>query len=146
MALFLIERRTPLPPPEAWRRLTDWHRHGRVAPLTAVTVRRRVPDGGLGTYFVARTRLGRLGFDDPMEVTVWQPPADGCGGRCRLDKRGRVVTGWASIAVTRDGDGSRVRWEEELRVRGVPGAAAPLVRRAGALVFGRAVDRLLATP
>ncbi|NED83538.1 SRPBCC family protein, partial [Streptomyces sp. SID11233] len=72
MALFVIERGSTLPAARAWDLLTDWRRHGRVAPLTAVRVRSGPPGGGLGTVFVARTRIGRLGFDDPMEVTAWR--------------------------------------------------------------------------
>lgn len=42
------------------------------------------------------------------------------------------------------GDGSRVRWCEELRVRWVPRALDGLTARVGRLVFGRVVDTLLA--
>lgn len=148
MALFLIERRSPLPVTEAWRLLTDWRRHGRTAPLTTVTVRRSPPDGGLGTLFVARTRLGPLGFDDPMEVTGWEPPEGSGAGHCRLDKRGRVVTGWARIDIVPQPftGGCLVRWHEDLRVRGLPRRADPVLSRSGQLLFGRAVDRLLREP
>jgi hypothetical protein len=39
-----------------------------------------------------------------------------------------------------------VRWREELRVRGLPSAADPLLRRAALTLFGRVVNRLLRTP
>src|SRR3712207_7122146 len=61
---------------EAWRRLTAWPRHGEAVPLTRVTVTTPPPTGE-GTMVVARTGLGTLSFDDPMEVTVWRPPGDG---------------------------------------------------------------------
>ncbi|ASY36071.1 MULTISPECIES: SRPBCC family protein [unclassified Streptomyces] len=143
MALFVIERGSTLPAARAWDLLTDWRRHGRVAPLTAVRVRSGPPGGGLGTVFVARTRVGRLGFDDPMEVTEWRPPGTDTPGACRLDKRGRVFTGWALVEVLPLATGCRVRWTEDLGLRGLPRAADPVTRRVAAAVFGRAVDRLL---
>lgn len=139
----MIERGSTLPAARAWDLLTDWHRHGRVAPLTAVRVRGGPAGGGLGTVFVARTHLGRIGFDDPMEVTEWCPPRADAPGLCRLDKRGRVFTGWALIEVLPRTGGCRVRWTEDLSLRGLPRAADPLTRRLAAAVFGRAVDRLL---
>ncbi|CAL9383929.1 SRPBCC family protein [Streptomyces sp. enrichment culture] len=143
MALFLVRRTAPLSPDEAWRRLTAWHRHGDVVPFTRVTVTTPPPTGE-GTVVVARSGIGPLSFSDPMEVTVWQPPGDGTPGRCRLEKRGRVVTGWAEIEV-RPGPGGRARveWREDLRVAPLPAVLDGVVGRTGRLVFGRAVNRLL---
>ncbi|MFI7012556.1 SRPBCC family protein [Streptomyces sp. NPDC050145] len=134
-----IVRETPLSPAEAWRRITDWERHGTVVPLTRVTVLTPPPTAA-GTVFVARTGLGpRFAFDDPMELVAWQPPR-----RCRMEKRGRVVAGWAEFEVRAlAGGGARVEWREELRVRGVPAVADPLLAAAGRLVFGRALNALL---
>lgn len=140
----MIERRTALPPAEAWQRLTAWENHSATVPLTRITVL-TPPPSGAGTVFVARTGPGRASFADPMRVAVWEPPStDGGPGRCRLVKTGRIVTGWAEISVGQDGDGSHVRWEEELHVRGMPRGLSGLTRGAGRLVFGRAVDTLLA--
>ncbi|WP_282700451.1 SRPBCC family protein [Streptomyces sp. CC219B] len=146
MVTFLLERTAPLPLPEAWRRLTEWPRHGEVVPLTRVSVLTPGPNRE-GTVFVARSGLGPLGFDDRMEVTVWQPPTEGTPGLCRLEKRGRVVKGWAEIEV-RPGPGGRARvvWREELRVRLLPGIFDGLLRAASRYVFGRAVNRLLRRP
>ncbi|MZD07536.1 SRPBCC family protein [Streptomyces sp. SID5785] len=134
-----LVRDTALPVAEAWRRITDWERHGAVVPLTRVTVRTPPPTAA-GTVFVARTGLGRLlGFDDPMELVAWQPPR-----RCRMEKRGRLVRGWAEFEVrARPGGGARVEWHEELRVRGVPAVADPVLATAGRLLFGRALKSLL---
>lgn len=143
MVDFLLERMAPLPLDETWRRLTEWPRHGKVVPLTRVTV---VTDGPTreGTVFVARTGLGPLAFDDRMEVTRWSPPESGAGGRCRLEKRGRMVTGWAEIEVgTGPGGRTRVVWREELGFRFLPRLLDPVVRRTARHVFGRAVNRLL---
>ncbi|MFJ7077256.1 SRPBCC family protein [Streptomyces sp. NPDC098781] len=143
MANFLLERTVPLPLTEAWRRLTEWPRHAEVVPLTRVRVTTQGPTRE-GTRFVARSGIGPLAFDDPMEVTVWQPPGDDTPGRCRLEKRGRSITGWAEIEV-RPGPGGRTRvvWQEEVRVRFVPGGLDEAVARAGRYVFGRAVNQLL---
>ncbi|MEU6534543.1 SRPBCC family protein [Streptomyces sp. NPDC047000] len=143
MVVLLLERTAPLPLDEAWRRLTEWSRHGDVVPLTRVTVV-TPPPTRVGTVFVARSGIGPLAFDDRMEVTVWRPPEDGGPGFVRLVKRGRVVRGWAEIEVCEGPGGrSRVIWREELGVRFLPGAFDPVVLAAARSVFGRAVNRLL---
>ncbi|MEV0634473.1 SRPBCC family protein [Streptomyces sp. NPDC050619] len=146
MVDFILERTAPLSLDEAWRRLTQWPRHGDTVPLTRVTVVTSPPTGA-GTVFVARSGIGPLAFDDRMEVTVWRPPTDGLPGLCRLEKRGRVVTGWAEIEV-RSGPGGRTRvlWREELRVRLLPGFFDPVLRAGARSVFGRAVNDLLRRP
>ncbi|MFF3290487.1 SRPBCC family protein [Streptomyces sp. NPDC003023] len=142
MSVFRIGRTTGLDAGECWLRVTDWPAHAAGVPLTAVVVRSPSPTG-VGTVFTARSTLGPLGFDDPMEVVVWEPPSAGRAGRCRLEKRGRVITGWAEIEVHARDAGSVVLWVEELRIRFVPGALDPLVARVGRRVFGRALDGLL---
>jgi hypothetical protein len=151
MADFLLERTVPLPLDEAWRRVTDWPRHGEVVPLTRVTAD--------GRFVRAWTGVGPLAFLDLMEITVWSPPGEaesggagavegaGAGaeaGFCRLEKRGRVVLGWAELEV-RPGPGGRARvlWREEVRVRFLPGFLDGVLRAAGRHVFGRALNRLL---
>lgn len=106
-----VEWRTELDPAEAFAKLTAWQDHA--VPLTRITV---TDDG-----FVARTGLGPLGFDDPMVITELDPPH-----RVVLQKRGRVVLGWARIEVEAVPGGSLVTWTEQLRVRGVPRFAAPI--------------------
>ncbi|MGW1951156.1 SRPBCC family protein [Streptomyces sp. NPDC001920] len=143
MVDFLLERTVPLPLDEAWRRLTEWPRHSEAVPLTRVTVTTPEPTHE-GTLVVARSGVGPLCVDDPMEVTVWQPPGDDTPGLCRLEKRGRVVRGWAEIEV-RPGPGGRARvvWREELQVRRLPGLFDGVLERTARYVFGRAVNRLL---
>ncbi|GAA0452681.1 SRPBCC family protein [Streptomyces sp. NPDC046215] len=146
MTPFVIVRPSRLPVGEAWLRLTDWERHAAHVPLTRITVT-TPPPSGAGTRFVARTGVGPAGFDDVMDVVRWEPPSEGGGpGRCRLEKRGSVVTGWAEIEVRPDGAGSRVVWREDLRVRGLPRIGEALVARCGRLLFGRVVRRLLEEP
>jgi hypothetical protein len=144
VALFTVERQSSLPAAEAWRRLTDWRRHGAHIPLTEVAVRPPEPTR-LGTVIVARTGVGRAGFDDPMEVVRWEPPTERAAGLCRLEKRGAVVAGWAEIVVrSRDG-GAHVAWREEARIRRLPLPrllGAPTAW-AGRLMFGHLVGALL---
>ncbi|MFJ6664525.1 SRPBCC family protein [Streptomyces sp. NPDC091383] len=143
MPTFTLTRTVPLPLDEAWRRITEWPRHRMTVPLTRIRVLTPGPTR-VGTRFTARSGFGPLGLDDPMEVTVWRPPAGGDGGLCRLEKRGRVVLGWAEIEV-RPGPGgrSRVVWREELRVRLLPRAFDGVVTRTARTVFGRGMNRLL---
>lgn len=149
MVLFTLERLTPLPADAAWHRLTDWPRHADVVPLTRVTVRTPPPTGE-GTVFVARSGVGALAFDDPMEVVVWRPPEGGEPGVCRLAKHGSFVTGWAEIEVIEVrpyGDGtSRVLWREDLRVRWLPEVFDRPLGWLARRMFGRAVDGLLRGP
>ena len=141
---FEIERRTTLSAPEAWERVTDWERHSGLVPFTTVT-RLAGPVTGVGSGFNGRTSIGPVGFDDPMEVTYWQPPEGDRPGVCRIVKRGRVVVGWAVLTVTphASGRGSTVSWREEADVR----LGGPLLRRPNALVgkavFSRLLDQLL---
>lgn len=146
MVLFLLERVSPASADESWRRLTEWPRHAEVVPLTRVTVVTPPPTRE-GTLFVARSGVGPVGFDDPMEVVAWRPPRDGGAGRCRLVKHGTFVTGWAEIEVRPTaGGGSRVVWREDLSVRWLPGFCDGPLAWAGRWMFGRAMDALLREP
>lgn len=129
---FEIVREVPLSPQETFSRVTDWPRHGDVVPFTSV----RATDTGI----VARTGLGRVGFDDPMDVVQWDPPRF-----CRLEKRGRVLRGWAEISVWPVAGGSKVVWREVAHVTGVPRLLAGLERAAGRAVFRRLLSGLTRT-
>ncbi|MEU0004364.1 SRPBCC family protein [Streptomyces sp. NPDC006314] len=143
MPIFSFARTVPLTLDETWRRLTEWPRHADAVPLTRIQVLTPAPTRE-GSRFVARSGIGPLGFDDVMEVTVWRPPTDGRPGLCRLEKRGRMILGWAEIEV-RPGPGgrSRVVWREELRVRFLPRVFDGVLERTARTVFGRAANRLL---
>lgn len=123
--------------------MTDWERHTATVPLTRITVLTLPPDG-VGTAFVARTGIGRAFFDDPMRVTAWQPPTPTSAGHCRLEKTGRIVTGWAEIEVHPTAAGSHIRWRENLRVARLPPFLDHATALTGRLVFRRAITTLLA--
>jgi hypothetical protein len=140
VAFFRIVRRSPHGVEETWRRVTDWRRHAGAVPVTVARVRGR---GGAGDLVVMRTGIGRVAFEDPMEIVEWEPPERGRGGRCRLEKRGRVVLGWAEIEVRPRGTGAWVVWREEARVRGLPHLFDGVTALGGRLIFSRVVGRLL---
>lgn len=119
-------------PDEVFSRLTGWKRHGDVVPFTTV----RLTETG----FVARTALGPVGFDDPMDVVEWDPPRF-----CRLEKRGRVVRGWAEISVRPAESGSTVVWRELAHVTGVPRILAGAEKAVGSALFSRLLDGLTRT-
>ena len=144
MAPFVVTVDTPLAPAQAWARVVDWPRHGAHVPLTTVSA--GSGPVGPGTIVTARTGIGRVGFDDPMEVVAWDPPRGGGPGRCRLEKRGSVVRGWAEITVAPRTSGSRVTWCEEAVPAGLPRFASGAATAVGRVVFGRVLRRLLDAP
>jgi carbon monoxide dehydrogenase subunit G len=138
---FTVHREVAAPADQVWRLLVDWPAHGRWVPLTQVRVT-SAGEPGLGTTFVGRTGVGPVGFDDPMTVTLWQPPADGREGRCAVRKTGRVVLGAADLTVRPLGDRRcAVRWTETADVAGL--RRIPLMGRVSALVGAVAFRRVL---
>lgn len=145
----------PATPRQAWELVTDWTSHSRWIPLTTVTIDPDSPAGsGLGTRFTGRTHLGRtgsggsglsrLGFDDPMVVTRWQPPDVHGTGCCRVVKQGPWLTGWAEVQVAATTSGARVTWLEEVRTRWVPRFADPVVSAVGSALFGHVLRKMAA--
>lgn len=143
MALFVVHADTPRSTDEAWARLTDWPKHGRYVPFTAIEVT-TPPPAGVGTVFVARTGGRRAGFDDPMEIVAWEPPVAGGVGRCRIEKRGRVMLGWAELTVTPTATGARATWTEDITVAKLPKFTDGGTALSSRLLFGRVLRRLLA--
>jgi hypothetical protein len=52
-----------------------------------------------------------VGFVDPMEITLWEPPH-----RCHVLHTGRVVRGTGAFEVEARGAGSRFVWREDLEL------------------------------
>jgi hypothetical protein len=143
MARFDVSLDVRAPASRVWAELVDWPRHADWAPLTSVRITSARPDE-VGAVFVARTGIGPLGFDDPMTVVRWEPPAgdapDDAPGRCDVDKHGRVVHGRAWFMVTPlPGARSRVVWSEDITVspHRLTGLAAPLLSLVGKVGFGQ---------
>lgn len=127
-----VVREVPLSQREAFSRVTDWMQHAEVVPLTTV----RLTETG----FVVRTALGPVGFDDPMDIVEWDPPRF-----CRLEKRGRVIRGWAEISVWPSASGSKIVWREVAHATGVPRVLARVEKAVGTAVFRRLLIGLTRT-
>lgn len=145
MARFTVSLEVAAPASLVWAALVDWPKHAEWVPLTTVRITSSHPDG-VGASFVARSGVGPLGFDDPMTVTSWRPPAgDEPGdraGRCDIDKHGRVVHGiaWFEV-VPLSGRRSRVIWHEDVTVmpHSVTRHFAGVVSAAGRVGFRRSL-------
>ena len=136
--MFTLTRESPLPPAELWARVAALADHADTVPLTTTLADPGEP--GVGWHFTVRTAVGRLHFDDPMVVEVWEAPH-----RWRIRKTG-PLRGWAEAVVTPYAGGSRLTWTEELWFSSVPGlrrVTRPVADVAGRVVFGRVVDRLV---
>lgn len=138
----MIERSSELTADVAWRQLTDWVRHADHVPFTSIKLLADPPTR-LGTVFVARTGFGPLGFDDPMEITSWNPPTETTAGSCRLEKRGKIVTGWAELEVHPTAQGCDVLWRENLHVWKLPRIFDGVTAWSGKLLFSGVIKGLL---
>jgi Polyketide cyclase / dehydrase and lipid transport len=127
----LEERVAIAAPPEAvFAAVADWEGQSDWVALTTVTA-----DGGphrVGERLVAETRVGRVGFADPMEVTRFDPPH-------RIDVRhlGRVVQGTGTFLVEPAPGGAWFVWVEDVDL------PLGVVGRAGFAVVGPAFRLLL---
>ena len=130
---FSLELTVPGAPGQVWARLWDLDRHTAAVPLTTVDP---VPLAA-GASFVARTGLGRAGFDDVMVVRAWDPPR-----RAVIDKVGRVLTGSIEVTLEPDGDDTRVRWTQSYGAAKVPHRLAALARPAVRAAYRSAVRRI----
>ncbi len=97
------------PPAKVWEQVRDIASHTawmQDAEAIRFTSEQR---HGVGTRFVADTKVGPLRLSDPMEVTVWEE------GRSIGIRHGGVVTGTGRFSLDPNDDGStRFAWEEEL--------------------------------
>jgi hypothetical protein len=133
------------PVAQTWQVAVDWDRQGEW--VLGTRVRGTTQGGvGVGAGIEAFTGVGRIGFLDSMQITVWDPPH-----RCHVVHTGRLVRGTASFLVEeRLGGGSRFVWQEvlDLPLGRLGRLGWPLVRpvvAAGLRVslkrFARSVDR-----
>jgi hypothetical protein len=142
MARFTVTAQAPVSTELAWSRLTRWPDHARFVPLTRIRVL-TPPPSAIGTTFVARTGLGRVAFEDPMEITEWDPPTGGSAGRCHLEKRGRIMLGWAELRVDPIADGCQATWTEDIRLAHAPPWLDRPTVLSSRLLFGRVLRGLL---
>lgn len=141
-------RTLPLPATAAFELLTDLARHGEWIPLTRMDVPHRPPR--VGDDVVATTARVLL---DRMRVVRLDPPRAGADGVAVLRKDGPLLLGAARITVRAvDGGHARVRWDEDVWLRGpVPRAVsravlAPFLDAMGALALWRIARSLRPVP
>jgi hypothetical protein len=110
---------------QTWAGATDWAGQGQW--MLGTSVRPTAHGGqGVGGGIEAFTGVGRLGFLDRMEITLWEPPR-----RCHVRHLGRLVRGTGAFEVEPRGEGGAVFvWREDLELPlGVLGRLGwPLVR------------------
>jgi hypothetical protein len=99
-------------PAEAtWAAAVDWARQGEWMLGTRVTPTAGGGQG-VGGRLEAFSGIGPIGFLDPMEITLWQPPR-----ACHVKHLGRVVRGTGAFEVEPRGDNrSRFHWSEEIEL------------------------------
>ncbi|KRE54947.1 SRPBCC family protein [Phycicoccus sp. Soil748] len=144
MAALHLVRETSATPAQVWDVVAAFDGYGAWMPMTRMVTDEGQPRVGWG--FAGLTGLGRLAFSDSMLVTRWDPPADGTTGVFRVVKTGRLLGGWAEVTVSpREDGGSRLDWVEDVVVRPLPFKRFfdPLLDRASAWLYGRAIDAML---
>jgi uncharacterized protein YndB with AHSA1/START domain len=110
MTVRVLERVAVAAPPDAvFEALTDWERQSRWMAFT--TVKADAGEHRVGERFSAFTGVGPVGFTDPMEVTIWDPPH-------RTDVRhlGNVVRGTGTFLVEPAPGGCWMTWIEDLEL------------------------------
>ncbi len=145
MAEFVLTVSSSRPAAVQFAHLVDWDAHSAAIPLTRL---RHDGRPRRGQEFVARTGLGPLGFDDPMRVELYRPPAgDAPGdlpGVVEIAKSGPVVGGRVRWTVTPVAGGSVVEWHQLLSIPWLPRWADPLVGVVGRLAYSAGLRRLAA--
>ncbi|MDN5795028.1 MAG: hypothetical protein L0H79_04675 [Intrasporangium sp.] len=146
MAHFNVTRSAPVSAAQAWERVLDLRAHGEVIPFTTV---RAAAGLTRGSRFVARTAVGRVGFDDPMVVEAFRPPLADVPGFARIRKEGRVIRGRIDLVITcpsAQAGCSSVTWIQEISVYGVPRLLDPIVAAGARAAYGWGLGRLLTRP
>jgi hypothetical protein len=143
---FSVTREVRAPARDLWDLVVDWPRHGAWVPLTRMSVDAQ-GGHGVGSTFVGRTALGRLGFDDRMTVVAYRPPEGDTVGRVRIRHDGNVIGGSAEIEVRPVTPGRCVAtwWEDVELLPRLPSRASQVLGLlsgppnvlAGRLIFGR---------
>lgn len=144
MADFVIRASTPRPATACFEQLLDWDAHATAIPLTTL---KHEGQPRIGQRFVARTGLGKVGFDDVMEVAALRPPSgDNPGdqpGVVEVVKTGRVVGGRVRWTVTPSAAGADVEWNQRLSIGWLPAWVDPLVGTVGRAAYTAGLRRLL---
>ena len=98
------------PVEQTWAGATDWAGQGEWMLGTRVRPTRQGGQG-VGGGIEAFTGVGRLGFLDTMDITLWDPPH-----RCHVVHTGRLVRGTGAFEVEPRGPHSTFVWREDLEL------------------------------
>lgn len=141
---FVIELPSSFSPELTIAAVLDADRQSDLIPFTKV---RRVDD-----ELLTRTDLSvlgawgrKIGFDDPMQIVRMSPRVPGAVG-VRVNKLGRVITGWVEVEALPSVDGSRLFWRQHIQVRGLPRWLNPLVAKTARAGYRRILQQLLRAP
>ena len=143
-ASFTVELTTALTPDEALLRILDLRQHDRIIPFTRVTPTMPADELAPGTEFVARTGLGRIGFDDVMRVEEIHIGAPKAEASAVITKRARVIRGTIRLTITTTPASSHVRWHQTVRLPWLPGFAQGPATQVIRLGYRRVLSQLLA--
>ncbi|WP_245566038.1 SRPBCC family protein [Thermocrispum municipale] len=139
-----VEMPVAAPVPQVWAAVTDWPRQSQW--ILGTTVEVVEGDGrSVGSRVHAYTGRRPIGFLDTMVITAWEPPH-----RVEVMHDGKLIRGPGVIEVQQAGNGSVLRWSEDLEQPfGAVGrfgwrAVSPLVRagfRRSLATLARSVER-----
>lgn len=105
-----IELQVPVAAPAqlVWDEITNWVKQSEWMLGTKVTG----TGNSIGGKIEAFTGIGKLGFLDTMEITLWEPPT-----RCDVLHTGKVVKGTGSFQVKAVSDNQSIFiWIEDLKI------------------------------
>jgi hypothetical protein len=128
---------------KVWDALTDWESHSRWIPLTKIIIldEGANSDRGLGTVFVGRTGIGKISFDDKMQVNRFLRPSDNNHGvgKVSLNKLNEHINGFAGFQVYPiDENNCEVLWVENITI---PALGKITILNRGAEVVGEFMFR-----
>lgn len=138
---FEVRHEFAAPARDVWDALVDWRGHEQWVPSTRMEVDPGDPTQA-GATFTAYTGAGPLVLEDRMRVEECDWDDDSSSGACEVEKLGPVLTGRAGFTVAPNGDGAVVEWFERVQVPRLPGFAAPVAAKIGAVGFKRAMRNL----
>jgi uncharacterized protein YndB with AHSA1/START domain len=138
---FTVPYRFEAPAKPVWDELVDWAGHAAWIPATRVEVAPGDPTAP-GATFTAWTGIGKLSLEDRMRVVSCDWDDASQSGACEVEKLGPILLGRAAFTVTADGDGARLEWVEDVRVKRVPQFVAPVAAKIGALGFKQGMRKL----
>lgn len=144
MGTFAIERTVAVRPAQMWAVVTDWAGYAQWMPMTIMALDRGPTR--VGWTFAGLTGVGRARFADVMRITDWAPPSQEGAGSFRLAKVGRLLAGWAEVAVLplAGGEQTRLLWRENIVIRPTPVGRflAPITDLFNKALFSKVVDAM----